>query len=142
MTEPGFLAGPGFSDRRLHHVGIVSPSLDAAAEFISLMGMVEIERGYVAPWTCWCIFVRTGGSTMLELVVPDGGPLARFNRGAGGVHHFAFEVADIAATSDDLRARGIALLEPHAIKGAGNFLCNFIHPIATRGVQIELVQPL
>jgi methylmalonyl-CoA/ethylmalonyl-CoA epimerase len=34
------------------------------------------------------------------------------------------------------------MIEPAAIKGAGNFLCNFISPVATRGIQIELVQPL
>ena len=74
--------------------------------------------------------------------MPEGGPLAKFNKGAGGVHHFAYEVADIEAVSEKLIGKGLAMLEPAAIRGAGNFLCNFIHPVYTRGIQIELVQPL
>jgi hypothetical protein len=82
------------------------------------------------------------GGTAIELVVPDGGPLAKFNKGLGGVHHFAYEIEDFAVAERWCEAHDMTLLEPAPIKGAGNFLCNFIHPMATRGIQIELVQPL
>ena len=34
------------------------------------------------------------------------------------------------------------LLEAEAVKGAGDFLCNFLSPIYTRGITIEFIQPL
>jgi len=68
--------------------------------------------------------------------------LAKFNKGAGGVPHFAYQVADLRATMDWCAARGLRMLEPEPVKGAGDFLCNFINPVDTRGIQIEFVQPL
>jgi len=131
-----------FETYTLHHVGIVLPSLEEVAEFMSGMDLVEDYRGFVPQWSCWCVFAKGATGAAIELVVAEDGPLKRFNRGVGGVHHFAYQVEDIVATSQELTARGLTMLEPEAIKGAGDFLCNFINPMASRGVQIELVQPL
>lgn len=128
---------------KLHHVGIVMPDMEAAADYMALFGHTEDYRGYVAPFQCWCIFLAAPpGQPSVELVVPDGGPLGRFNKGAGGLHHYAYETPDIAALQAGFAARGIRMIEPHAVKGAGNFLCNFLQPIATRGVIVEFVQLL
>jgi hypothetical protein len=75
-------------------------------------------------------------------VVPDGGPLLKFNKGMGGLHHVAFEVADIVQLAKDFAAQDIQLLSPEPVQGAGNFLCNFLSPIYTRGLTVEYVQPL
>ncbi len=133
-----------FAHYKLHHVGIVIPDLEAAERHIEQFGLVEDYRGYVDQWHCWCIFTKpeSNDGTAIELVVADAGPLLKFNRGVGGVHHFAYEIHDW----DEVRAwcarADMSLLEPAPIKGAGNFMCNFINPVATRGIQIELVQPL
>lgn len=126
----------------LHHVGIVVPDFEAADIFMSSLDLVEAYRGRVDKWSCWCIFTQPASGAAIELVIPEGGPLMRFNRGAGGVHHYAYQVADIRAEMARYAAKGMAMIEPEPIKGAGNFLCNFLSPIATRGVQIELVQLL
>lgn len=132
-----------FSRYRLHHVGVVLPSLEDAALHMETFGLVEDYRGFVEPWHSWCIFTKPAdGSTAIELVVAIDGPLLRFNKGVGGVHHFAYQIEDFAEAEAWCAANDLALLEPNAIKGAGNFLCNFIHPVATRGIQIELVQEL
>lgn len=131
-----------FSQYRLHHVGIVLPTLDAAQTHMDTFALREAFRGYVEPWQCWCIFTEPGdGATALELVVADSGPLTKFNGGIGGVHHFAYEVDDMEQASIWCDANDLQLLEPEPIKGAGDFWCNFIHPMSTRGIQIELVQP-
>jgi methylmalonyl-CoA/ethylmalonyl-CoA epimerase len=129
-----------FSTYTVHHVGIVVPSLEQVESFMETMGLVEDYRGYVEPWSCWCIFAKGGTGAVIELVVADDGPLRRFNKGVGGVHHFALEVDDIRRVSNELTARGLTMLMPQPIKGAGSFLCNFINPLSTRGIQIELVQ--
>ncbi|MFN3468823.1 MAG: VOC family protein [Novosphingobium sp.] len=132
-----------FANYKLHHVGIVLPSLDDAARHMDQFGLIEDYRGYVDQWHCWCIFTKPGiGETAVELVVADEGPLLRFNRGVGGVHHLAYEIADWDEVARWCAGSDMSLLEPAPIKGAGNFLCNFINPVATRGIQIELVQPL
>jgi catechol 2,3-dioxygenase-like lactoylglutathione lyase family enzyme len=126
----------------LHHVGIVMPSEDEAAAFIAQMGYEEDYRGTVEKWQALCIFLRCCGPTAIELVIPSGGPLAKFNRGFGGVHHYAIEVPDIVSTQAALAGQGISFIEDQPLKGAGNFLCNFIKPAFTRGVMIEYVQVL
>jgi methylmalonyl-CoA/ethylmalonyl-CoA epimerase len=131
-----------FSRYSLHHVGVVLPSLEDAARHMETFGLVEDYRGFVAPWHSWCIFTKPESGTAIELVVATDGPLLRFNKGIGGVHHFAYQIDDFAEAESWCAANDLPLLEPQAIKGAGNFLCNFIHPAATRGIQIELVQEL
>jgi catechol 2,3-dioxygenase-like lactoylglutathione lyase family enzyme len=128
---------------RLHHVGIIQPDMEAAAFYMNLFGQAEEYRGFVAEFECWCIFLKAPpGETAIELVVPTGGSLARFNRGAGGLHHYAYRTADIAAATAALAARDIGMMRPTAVKGAGDFLCNFVNPLFTRGIVVEFVQPL
>lgn len=127
----------------LHHVGIVKPDFAQAEAFISQFGHEEDYRGFVEPFSCWCIFLKApAGGTAIELVVPEGGPLAEFNPGMGGLHHYAYLTPDIAATQRDLADKGVQMLQTEAVRGAGNFLCNFVHPFSTRGVIVEYIQLL
>jgi hypothetical protein len=107
---------------------------------MTLMALEEDYRGRVEQWDCLCIFTKPASGASIELVVPESGSLKRFNKGAGGVHHYAYQVADIGVASNDCETRGMNMLLPEPIKGAGNFLCNFINPMSLRGIQIELVQ--
>ena len=128
---------------KLHHVGVIQPDMEAALAFMAIFGHEEDYRGFVEPFSCWCIFLKAPpGEAAVELVVPEGGPLAKFNRGAGGLHHYAFVTPDIVALQAELAARDVRMLEPAPVKGAGNFLCNFVHPVSTRGVIVEYIQPL
>lgn len=132
-----------FEAYTLHHVGIICPDLADADDFLAKMGLVETYRGHVERWGCWCIFTQSAVGAVIELVVPDAGSvLARFNKGAGGVHHFAYQVEDLRATMAWCAARGLRMLEADPVEGAGAFLRNFINPVDTRGVQIEFVQLL
>jgi methylmalonyl-CoA/ethylmalonyl-CoA epimerase len=132
-----------FEAYTLHHVGIICPDLADADDFMAKLGLVESYRGHVERWGCWCIFTHSGIGAVIELVVPDAGSvLARFNKGAGGVHHFAYQVEDLRATMAWCAARGLRMLEPEPVKGAGPFLCNFVNPVDTRGIQIEFVELL
>ncbi|MDE8652202.1 VOC family protein [Novosphingobium album (ex Liu et al. 2023)] len=131
-----------FSRYRLHHVGVIVPSLDDADRYITKFEHEEDFRGYVERWSCWCIFTKAAAGPAIELVVADGGALARFNKGGGGVHHFAYLVDDLTVASRWCEDQGLRMLEAEAVQGAGRFLCNFINPLDTRGIQIELVQLL
>ena len=126
----------------LHHVGIVQTSEEDALQLMTLLGLQEDYRGFVPQFSALCIFTRRTEGSPIEFVIPDGGPLERFNKGAGGLHHIALQVPDLDALAQDLAAQDMRLLEPTHVKGAGNFLCNFLSPLYTRGVTIEYVQML
>lgn len=119
------------------------PDLEAATAYMQVFGHVEAYRGYVEAFDCWCLFLQSPpGQPAVELVIPTGGTLARFNRGAGGLHHYAYEVPDLRTLQVDFAARDMKMLQPEPVKGAGNFLCNFLNPMVTRGVLVEYVQLL
>lgn len=139
MDATGILA----ASQRLHHVGIIQPDMEAAEAYMVVFGHEEDYRGYVPEFECWCLFLKApAGGPSVELVVPTGGSLARFNRGAGGLHHYAFATPDIRALAAAFAVRDAAMLHPAPVKGAGNFLCNFLSPVATRGVLVEYVELL
>jgi methylmalonyl-CoA/ethylmalonyl-CoA epimerase len=83
------------------------------------------------------------GETKIELLESTSadGVIARFiERKGEGLHHIAFEVADINAEMDRLKAEGFVLLNEKPKKGADNKLVCFLHPRGTNGVLIELCQ--
>ena len=127
---------------RLHHVGIVQHHEDDALTQLSLLGLEEEYRGYVAQWSALCIFTKADSGSQVEFVIPNGGPLANFNKGIGGLHHIALEVPDLGELAQRLQAQGMKLLEPEPVRGAGPFMCNFLSPAYTRGLTIEFVQLL
>jgi methylmalonyl-CoA/ethylmalonyl-CoA epimerase len=127
---------------RLHHVGIVVPSDERAAELMALLHLEESHRGYVEEYSATCIFTKGNGGSMVEFVVPTGGTLTRFNRGVGGLHHVAFVVDDLRDLARELSEQETDLLEAEPVQGAGDFLCNFLPPAKTRGVIVEFIQEL
>ena len=129
--------------RLLHHVGIVQPSEADAQALMGLLGLEEDYRGFVPQWSALCIFTKAAaGGSPIEFVIPDGGPLERFNKGAGGLHHIALQVPSLDALAKALDGEGMRLLEATHVKGAGPFLCNFLSPVYTRGITIEFVELL
>jgi len=124
----------------VHHVGIVLPSEADAQALMQLLGLEEDYRGFVSRWSALCIFTKATNGSPIEFVIPQGGPLERFNKGAGGLHHIALQVPDLNALAQRLEAQGMRFLEPEPVKGAGPFLCNFLGPSYTRGIIVEYVQ--
>jgi hypothetical protein len=124
----------------LHHAGIVQPTEADAMEMMAFLGLDEDYRGFVPTWSALCIFTKPAGRSPIEFVVPRGGPLVRFNKGAGGLHHIALETPDLLRLAAELAKDDLTLIEPQPVKGAGDFLCNFLSPVSTRGIAVEFVQ--
>lgn len=126
---------------KIHHVGIIQPDMQSAEDYMAIFNHEEDYRGFVEPFQCWCIFLKApAGEAAVELVVPEGGPLAKFNKGAGGLHHYALLTDDIRGVQAELAAKDVRMLEAEPVKGAGDFLCNFVHPVSTRGIIVEYIQ--
>ncbi len=85
------------------------------------------------------------GETKIELLecTDPGGVIAKFiERKGEGLHHIAFDVADITAEMKRLQDAGFVLLNEKPKQGADNKLVCFLHPKETNGVLIELCQPV
>ena len=83
------------------------------------------------------------GQTKIELLesTDPNGVIAKFiERKGEGLHHIAFEVADIKAEMKRLQGEGFILLNEEPKAGADNKLVCFLHPKGTNGVLIELCQ--
>jgi methylmalonyl-CoA/ethylmalonyl-CoA epimerase len=84
------------------------------------------------------------GQTNVELVqsTDPNGVMNKFIEKKGeGIHHIAFEVEDIDQAIEELKAKGVPLIDQQARPGAHNTRVAFLHPKATYGVLIELVEP-
>lgn len=124
----------------LHHVGIVVSDEAEMMAMMAALGLVEDYRGYVPEFFALCIFAHGNGQSPVEFVVPDGGPLLKFNKGMGGLHHLAYLTDSLDAKAAELAAQGMRLTEARHVKGAGPFLCNFLNPIYTRGLIVEFIE--
>ena len=85
------------------------------------------------------------GETKIELLgsTSEDGPISKFiNKKGEGIHHIAFEVADIEKEMARLKAEGFQLINEFPKKGADNKLVAFIHPKSTNGVLVELCQEI
>ena len=77
---------------------------------------------------------------LLESTAPDG-PVAKFLEKKGqGFHHVAFRVENIEEALEELKEKGIKLIDEKPRKGAGGARIAFLHPKATNGVLVELCE--
>lgn len=125
------------------HIGFVVRDLDEAIAFYSrTFDVTEWER-LAMPERHLVAAVARVGETLLELLAPTSEQAAftKFLAERGpGMHHIAYRVKNIAAALDDLKARGVQLIDEQARPGMHNTLVAFLHPKSTMGVLIELVQ--
>ena len=126
---------------RLHHVGIVMPTMEKAERFLEKFGLEKDYMEYVDSYQADCLFTKYGPEeSPVELVIPRGGVLAGYRDGKGGIHHIAFEVDDVDAVRDSYEANGMEMLEETPVEGAGGILVNFLRPRFGEGVLVEFVQ--
>ena len=131
---------------KLNHVGVATPSIDrAVAMYRDLLGATSFSEKFAMPEQgVWVQFVDLPNS-QIELIEPYGeaSPIHGFlkKNPAGGQHHVCFEVADIIAARDEMRARGATVLgtgEPRM--GAHGVPVIFLHPKDMGGVLVELME--
>lgn len=127
---------------RLDHVGIVVQDMDAAlATYCDQLGFQLLERVTIEEQLVTAAFLDGHNST-LELISPtdDESGTARYLRNRGeGTHHICFEVDDIVATLAAYRDAGVQLIDEVPRRGVHGLVA-FVHPKATHGTMIELLQ--
>ncbi len=130
---------------RLNHVAVAVPDLEAAAaQYRDTLGARVSAPDALPEHGVTVVFV-TLPNTKIELLEPlgAGSPIANFleRNPAGGVHHLCYEVDDIIAARDSMKAEGARVLgdgEPRT--GAHGKPVIFLHPKEFCGTLIELEQ--
>ena len=128
---------------KIEHIGIAVKSLENANDlFAKLFGAPHYKIEEVASEGVNTSFFQVGPNKieLLEATKPDS-PIAKFIEKKGeGIHHIAFDVADIEAEIARLKAEGFTVLNEVPKRGADNKLVAFLHPKTTNGVLVELCQ--
>ena len=129
--------------KNVEHIGIAVKDLAVSVPlFEKLLNSICYKTESVASEQVETAFFKTG-ETKIELVqsTNNDGVIARYIEKKGeGLHHIAFEVADIRAEMKRLKEEGFVLLSEEPKQGADNKLVCFLHPKNTNGVLIEICQ--
>ena len=129
--------------RKIEHIGIAVKSLEVSIPLMEKLlntpcyKIEEVESEMVQ--TAFFLL----GESKIELVEaknPDSA-IGKFiaNRGEG-MHHIAFDVADIYAEIERLMAEGFVMIQQTPKDGADNKLIAFMHPKSTNSILVELCQ--
>ena len=131
--------------QKIEHIGIAVKSLSVSIPlFERLLDSQCYKTEEVESEKVQTAFFQKG-ETKIELVesADENGLIARFIAKKGeGIHHIAFEVADIKAEIDRLKKEGFVVLNESPHKGADNKLVCFLHPKTSNGVLVELCQSI
>jgi methylmalonyl-CoA/ethylmalonyl-CoA epimerase len=129
--------------KNVEHIGIAVKSLaDSIPLFEKLLGTPCYKTETVESEAVATAFFQKG-ETKIELLesTTEDGVIRKFIEKKGeGIHHIAFEVADIHAEIARLKEEGFILLNEQPKRGADNKLVCFLHPKSTNSVLIEICQ--
>jgi methylmalonyl-CoA/ethylmalonyl-CoA epimerase len=134
--------------KRIDHVAICVADVDAAKDvWKRAFGLEPTVREHVASQATDAMLLpvdERGEGTDIELIAPHGNAtLEKFLEKRGpGIHHIALEVEGIEDALAFLKGLGVRLIDESPRTGARGHKVAFIHPSATGGVLVELVQPL
>lgn len=130
---------------RLNHVAIAVPDLEAAAEQYRTALGAQVGAAQDEPDHGVTVIFIELPNTKIELLYPlgDDSPINSFleKNPSGGIHHVCYEVEDIIAARDHLKASGLRVLgngEPRI--GAHGKPVLFLHPKDMNGTLTELEQ--
>lgn len=129
--------------KHVNHVAVVVEDMEKALSFwrdalgMELHGLRDVpaEKSQVA-------FLPLPGSEV-ELVKPttDDSGIAKYLAKRGpGMHHICLEVDDIEAMLQQLKSKGVRLINEEPRAAADGKKYAFIHPESTSGVLVELYQ--
>ena len=130
---------------RLNHIAVAVPDLEAGAAVYRNMLGAEVSEPVPQPDHGVTVIFVTLPNTKIELLHPLGeaSPIAAFleRNPSGGMHHVCYEVEDILAARDHLKAEGARVLGDGEPKiGAHGKPVLFLHPKDFCGTLVELEQ--
>ncbi|MDB4945457.1 MAG: Methylmalonyl-CoA epimerase [Labilithrix sp.] len=129
--------------KKIDHIAVAVDDVDGTlAKYKQVLGLDPTVREVVASQKTEAVLLPIG-ETSIELISPRGNDgLDRFLQKKGpGLHHIAIEIEGIEEALTTLKALGVPLIDETPRKGARGHKVAFLHPKATGGVLVELVEP-
>ncbi|AIY05340.1 hypothetical protein Plano_1375 [Planococcus sp. PAMC 21323] len=129
--------------KKVDHIGIAVRDLNAVLPYytetlgLPLMKIEEVESQKVR------VAFIDAGNIKLELLEPMAEESAIFKfleKKGEGIHHIAFGVEGIEERMEELREKGVQLLNDQPKPGAGGAMVAFLHPKSSNGVLYELCE--
>jgi methylmalonyl-CoA/ethylmalonyl-CoA epimerase len=128
---------------KIDHLGIAVNSIAEGKNFwTDILGLVFEGSETVADQKVTTAFFPVGESEveLLESTAADG-PIANYIAKKGeGIQHVALRVENLEAALEELKQKGIRLIDEKPRRGAGGARIAFLHPKATHGVLVELCE--
>ncbi|HQD41863.1 MAG: methylmalonyl-CoA epimerase [Clostridiales bacterium] len=128
---------------KVDHIGIAVSNLEETLKvYTEVLGLELSGVEVVEDQKVRVAFLPIGDTEieLLESTQPDG-PIAKFIEKKGeGIQHIAFRVEDIHAALEDMRQKGVRLIDEQPRYGAGGAQIAFLHPKSTHGVLVELCE--
>jgi methylmalonyl-CoA epimerase len=128
--------------RAIHHLGVAVEDLDQAVTTYERLFGARLEyRETVPEQGVEAASLRVGeGRVELLASLGEETPVGKFLSKRGpGMHHVAYEVADVGAAIGELAEQGVELVDEEPRRGLFGLEVAFLHPDAVDGVLSELV---
>jgi methylmalonyl-CoA/ethylmalonyl-CoA epimerase len=129
---------------RIDHVGVAVEDLDASiALYEQTYNMKLVHRETVVEQGVEAVLLDVGENhvELLAPLAPDT-PVGKFLAKKGpGIHHVAYQVADIDAVLAQLKSAGMRLIDQESRVGIRGSRVAFLHPAGSGGVLTEIVEP-
>jgi len=126
----------------IDHVGIAVEDLAKAAREWQDLGF-ELLGTEEAPGHGVRVAMFRAGQSRIELMEPmgPGSPVGKFlSRRGPGIHHIAFRVEGVQEKLDELKTKGVPLVDQVPRRGAGGTSVAFLHPRGVSGCLVELCE--
>lgn len=129
---------------RIDHIGVAVEDIESSlALYRDAFRMEVAHREIVEEQGVEAVLLDVG-ENHVELLAPLGPdtPVGKFLAKKGpGLHHVAYQVSDIDATLDSLKAAGLPLIDEQPRVGIRSSRVAFLHPKGSGGVLTEIVEP-
>ncbi|MGI9533358.1 MAG: methylmalonyl-CoA epimerase [Thermodesulfobacteriota bacterium] len=135
-----------FENGSLYHIAIAVKNLDSAEKiFKDCIGLKITHREEIQDQGVRATMLQpeSGEGTAIELLeaLDDDSPIAKFlNKRGEGIHHICFYVDDLEVKLNELKNKGIKLIDEKPRVGAYETKVAFIHPSSMNGVLVELAE--
>jgi len=126
---------------KLEHIGIAVSDLEAALKLYR--DTLGLKVDHIEDFEGMKIAFIPIGDTEFELLQPTdpNSALAKFLEKRGeGVQHIALCVDDVEKSLEELKAKGLQVIDQKPRPGAGGARIAFFHPKSTMGVLLEICQ--
>jgi len=129
--------------KKVDHIGIAVTSIEQSLSYYQDVLGLKVEGIETVESQGVKVAFLDAGNTMLELLEPlsEESPVAKFISKRGeGIHHIALGVESIQDRIDEMKDKGIVMIDNTPRRGAHEAKVAFLHPKSTGGVLYELCE--